>query len=93
MLKEAIAVGQRFRWTKIGGDRSSGTAVVLEIRSDEQEGMSPEVEDYAAAWIEAEGQSGAREHKHLTVLLGTDGKSYLEGDEISVELTGSPIDA
>ncbi len=88
MLKQEMAVGQRFRWTKLAGDRSSGTAVVCAVRSDEQEGMSPEVEDYAAAWIEAEGQSGAREHKPLTVLLGTDGKSYLEGDEISVEITG-----
>ncbi len=86
-MGETIEVGQQFRWTRLEGDRSTGTAIVREVRSDQQEGMSPEIEEYAAAWIEAEGQSGAREHERFTVLLGTDGKSYLEGDEVSVVMT------
>lgn len=49
--------------------------------------MSTEVEDYVAAWIEAEGQSGSFEHQTFTVLLGTDGKSYLNGGQVVVEIT------
>lgn len=81
-----MKVGQRFHWTKLGGDHSSGVAVVRAIRSDEQEGMSSEIEEYVAAWIEAEGESGTYEQQPLTVLLSTDGKSYLDGEEISVEI-------
>ena len=88
MLGKAIEVGQQFQWTKLAGDRASGTAIVRDVRSGQQEGMSSEIEDYAADWIEAEGQSGSREHEHFTVLLGTDGKSYLEGEEISVAILG-----
>ncbi len=49
--------------------------------------MSPEVEDYASAWIEAEGQSGSFEHRAFTVLLGTDGNSYLDGQQVAIEIT------
>ncbi len=48
--------------------------------------MSSAVEAYAAVWIGAEGQSGSLEQKVFTVLLGTDGKSYLDGQEITVEI-------
>jgi len=86
MLREAAQVGQQFRWTNASGGSSSGTAVVRRVLSDREEGMSPEVRDYAALWIEAEGLSGTRERQTFTVVLGTDGNSYLEGQQVAIEI-------
>ena len=87
MLEKPIRIGQQFRWRRLDDDRAAGTAIVRNVRSDRQEGMSPEIEQYAAAWIEAEGQSGSFQQQSFTVLLGTDGNSYLDGQRISVEVT------
>ena len=48
--------------------------------------MSPEVEDYAAMWIEAEGQTGSLEHNVFTILLGVDGNSCLDCQQVATEL-------
>jgi hypothetical protein len=48
--------------------------------------MSPEIEDYAALWFEADGLSGMREHQSFTVILGTDGNSYIEGQQVAIEI-------
>lgn len=92
MVAEKIRVGQRFRWSGSDEGRSddgssSGTAIVKEVRSDQQEGMSPEVEQYAALWIEAEGRSGMRAGQRFTIVLGTDGKSYLDGKPVAITLS------
>lgn len=56
------------------------------VLSDREEGMSPEIEDYAALWFEADGLSGMREHQSFTVILGTDGNSYIEGQQAAIEI-------
>ena len=86
MLNKVIKAGQLFRWTRIADVRSSGTAIVIAVKSDQEEGMSPETQDYAALWIEAEGRSGTSANEAFSVLLGTDGKSYLDGQEIQVQI-------
>jgi hypothetical protein len=48
--------------------------------------MSPEIEDYAALWFEADGLSGMREHQSFTAVLGTDGNSYIEGQQVPIEI-------
>lgn len=60
--------------------------MVKRVRSDGEEGMSTAVEDYVAVWIDAEGQSGSLEHQTFTVLLGTDGNSYLDGRQVAIEI-------
>ena len=87
MLSNAIQVGQKFHWKSRSNGDYVGTAIVKSVRSDQEQGMSTEVEDYAAIWIEAQGESGSLANQAFTVLLGTDGNSYLEGREISVEIT------
>ncbi len=89
LLKDAIRVGQRFHWTSLNDRSSTGIAIVKRVRSDQEEGVSPEIEDYAAQWIEAEGQSGTLEHQNFTVLLGTDGNSYLDGAQVEIEISGN----
>ena len=86
MLKEAAQAGQHFRWTSASEHTSSGTAVLRRVLSDREEGMSPEIEGYVALWFEADGLSGMREHRSFTVVLGTDGNSYIEGQQVAVEI-------
>lgn len=61
--------------------------MVKTVRSDGEQGMSTEVEEYVAVWIEAEGQGGSLEHQTFTILLGTDGNSYLDGRQVAIEIT------
>jgi len=85
MLERNVVPGQRFQWTENDGV-VSGDAEVLGVRSDIQEGLSPEIEDYAARWMEAKGLSGVRVGETFTVMLGTDGKGYLDGKEICIKI-------
>lgn len=87
MLPNAIKAGQEFRWRNDSDESLFGTATVRTVRSDGENGMSSAVEDYVAVWIEAEGKSGSLEHQTFTILLGTDGNSYLDGRQIAIELT------
>jgi mannose-6-phosphate isomerase class I len=86
MPKEAAQVGQHFRWTSASERSSSGTAVLRRVLSDREEGMSPEIEDYAALWFDADGLSGMRERQSFTVVLGTDGNGYIEGQQVAIEI-------
>ena len=78
MQNRKIEIGERFSWALVGGGPVS-EAVVTGLRSDHQEGLSPESEDYAALWIEARAIGSDPSPSHFTVMIGTDGKSYIEG--------------
>ena len=85
MLENPIKVGQHFSWNcKANG--TAGEAVVASVRNDRQEGLSTEVEEYVALWIEANGLTGSRAQQSFEILLGTDGQSYLDGTAITVEI-------
>jgi hypothetical protein len=86
MPKEAAQVGQHFRWMSAGERSSSGTAVLRRVLSDRDGGISPEIEAYAALWFEADRLSGMREHQSFTIVLGTDGNSYIEGQQTAIEI-------
>lgn len=84
-MGNAIKTGQRFTWSAVDGN-TSGEAVVKDVKSDRDEGLSPETEAYVSLWIDATGLSGARRDQAFQILLGADGKSYLDGKKISVEV-------
>lgn len=77
-----MTVGQRFRWSALDGT-ASGFAVVVDVRSSRQEGMSPEVEQYAARWLDALPLAG-EDRGALTFVLGTDGCVYLNGSLVTI---------
>ena len=76
--------GTRFHWIR-ADSTEAGTAVVDLVRSDRSEGFSPEVEDYAAAWLEASGVEGSRAGDRFTMLLARDEKNYLDGKQIYIQ--------
>ena len=84
-MPNQIQTGQPFQWSFADG-RSGGEAVVTSSKTDQQQGLSPEAEDYIALWIEATGTSGLRSGQSFEILLAVDGKSYLDGQAITVTL-------
>jgi hypothetical protein len=75
--------GDRFSFSFLDeeGDLSHG-AVVERILSNREEGLSPEIDEYVADWLEAfpldPPDSGAPV-KSFTVMLGTNNKTYIQG--------------
>jgi hypothetical protein len=79
--------GDRFSYIFLDeeGDLSHG-AVVERILSNREEGLSPEIDDYVADWLEAlplnpapDASVPAAPVKSFTVMLGTNNKTYIQG--------------
>ena len=58
------------------GGQSHG-AVVERILSNREEGLSPEIDEYVADWLEALPLDAPV--KSFTVMLGTNNKTYIQG--------------
>jgi hypothetical protein len=86
MFERPIVIGQRLRWRYIDSNESSEDAVIVKIRTDREEGLSPEALDYAALWIEAEYVHTSPEARPFTIELATDKLTYIEGKEVAIEL-------
>ncbi len=56
-------------------------ATVLRTLSDEEEGLSPEIEDYVAGWIEV---SVAGSDAVRSITLGTDLRYSLDGRHVTL---------
>jgi hypothetical protein len=84
MISQQTQVGEEFRWQEETGERRSGTAVISAIRTDRQEGMSPEIQDYSALWFEVKGLEGSLSGQPFFIMLGTDGQTYLYGHKVTV---------
>jgi hypothetical protein len=53
VFERPIVIGQRLRWRYADSNKPSEDAVIVNVRTDLEEGLSPEATDYAALWIEA----------------------------------------
>ena len=86
MFKGPIVIGQRLRWRYADSDEPSEDAVVVNVRTDSEEGLSPEALDYAALWIEAKYVQASPEARPFTIMLSTDKLTYIDGKEVTIEL-------
>jgi hypothetical protein len=81
--------GDRFSFSFLDeeGDRSH-EAVVQSILSNSEEGLSPEIDEYVADWLEALPLDSPAESdapvKSFTVMLGTNNKTYIQGRLVSL---------
>ena len=89
MFERPIVIGQRLRWTYAGKNEFSQEAVVLNVLTDRQEGLSPEATDYAALWIEAKYVQDSPTARPFTIMLSTDKLTYIDGKEVTLELLSS----
>jgi hypothetical protein len=86
MFEKPIVIGQRLRWRYADSNELSEDAIVVKIRTDRDEGLSPEALDYAALWIEAEYMRISTKARSFTIELATDKLTYIEGKEVVIEL-------
>ena len=62
----------------------SARATVIRFLSDEQEGLSPEAEDYFFCWLEISPEHNGTLAQAQTIALGTDWKCYMDEREIQI---------
>ena len=86
MFERPIVIGQRLRWKYVDSNEPSADAVVVNVRTDREEGLSPEAWDYAALWIDAKYVQDSPTLRPFTIVLGTDKLTYIEGKEVTIEL-------
>ena len=89
MFERPIVIGQRLRWKYADSNEPSEDAVVVNVRTDREEGLSPEATDYAALWIEAKYVQDSPKARPFTIMLSTDKLTYIEGKEVTLELLSS----
>lgn len=86
MFERPIVIGQRLRWRYADSNEPSEAAIVVNVRTDREEGLSPEAWDYAALWIDAKYVQDSPTLRPFTIVLGTDKLTYIDGKEITIEL-------
>ena len=86
MFERPIVIGQRLRWRYTDSNELSSDAEVVNVRTDREEGLSPEAWDYVALWIEAKYVQDSPKAKPFTIVLGTDMLNYIEGKQVIIEL-------
>ncbi len=59
-------------------------ATICAALSDQQEGLSPEIEDYVACWLEVSFASCQDAQGHRSISFGTDYRYSMDGRELSL---------
>jgi hypothetical protein len=59
--------------------------------SDEQEGLSPEAEDYIFCWLEISPDNQGSLAKTQTIVLCSDWKYYMDGREVRISKCSEPL--
>jgi hypothetical protein len=62
----------------------SARATVSRFLSDQQEGLSPEAEDYVFCWLELSPEHQGTFAQTQTIVLGADWKYYMDGREVEI---------
>ena len=62
----------------------SARATVSRILSDQQEGLSPEAEDYISCWLEISPEHQGTLGQTQTIVLRADWKYYMDGREVEI---------
>jgi hypothetical protein len=62
----------------------SARATVARVLSDQQEGLSPEAEDYIFWWLEISTEHQGLLAQRQTIALRADWKCYMDGREVEI---------
>ena len=62
----------------------SARATVTRFLSDQQEGLSPEVEDYVFCWMEISPEHQGNRGQTQTIMLRADWKYFMDGREVEI---------
>jgi hypothetical protein len=62
----------------------SRRAKVSRLLSDQQEGLSPEAEDYIFCWLEISAEHQGTLAQTQVIVVGADWKCYMDGREVQI---------
>ena len=66
-------------------------ATVTRFLSDQQEGLSPEAEDYVFCWLEICPEDQGTLSQTQTITFGADWKYYMDGREVEIRKCSEPV--
>ena len=66
-------------------------ATVSRFVSDQEEGLSPESEDYVFCWLEITPEQQGALAQTRTILLRADRKCFLDGHEVEIRKCSEPL--
>ena len=66
-------------------------ATVTRFLSDQQEGLSPEAEDYIYCWLEISTERQGLLAQMQTIALRADRKCYMDGREVEIRKCSEPV--
>ena len=88
-MSDTFRAGDRLRLHFIDKPGEPQIVIVCATLSDQQEGLSPEIADYVACWLEVSAGDCADPSGRLSISLGTDFQYSLDGRHLTIEkLTG-----
>ena len=81
---DTLEPGDRIRITFSEAPLETVEATVCSVLSDQQEGLSPEIEDYVACWLEVTYGACDDEEGRRSVALGTDFQYTMDGRKLTI---------
>ena len=74
----------------VNAPEQSTKATIRRVLSDQQEGLSPEVEDYVCCWLEISVESEGALAQPQTIMLGADWRYYIDGRQVEIRKCSAP---
>jgi hypothetical protein len=68
----------------------SARGTVIRFLSDQQEGLSPEAEDYVFCWLEISPEHRGALAQTQTIAIRADWKHYMDGREVKIRKCSEP---
>ena len=85
-----LQLGDRIDIAFVDAQDESIRATVSRFLSDQQEGLSPEAENYISCWMEITLDHQERAAHTQTIAFCTDWKYYLDGREVKIRKCSEP---
>ena len=83
-MSDTLNAGDRIRIVFADTPNAAEDVTVCATLTDRQEGLSPEIEDYVACWIEISSGDCSDTASRRSISLGTDFRYSLDGRELSI---------
>ncbi|MGI4756035.1 MAG: hypothetical protein ACRYGF_04210 [Janthinobacterium lividum] len=81
---DTFEVGDTIRLTFADAPGEPLLATICSILSDADEGLSPEIEDYVACWLEVSFEGCDDPNGRRSIALGTDFQYTLDGQKLTL---------
>jgi hypothetical protein len=85
-----LQLGDQIEIVFADAPEQSARATITRLLSDQQEGLSPEAEDYIFRWLEISSEDEGLLAQTRTITFGADWKYYIDGREVKISKCSEP---